>query len=95
MKNMNDKILGHMSNDEFFELLNYRCLGSVEEFMALKRSNIPLKISEVRVEDNLNRVYRCPLCLKFGVSEGMTYCPKCGQRIAIPDTVMNGGECVG
>ena len=54
------------------EIRQYRAIGTVEEFKALKEKNEPKKMDR----------YYCPICRHyFEDGEVHNYCPRCGQKL--------------
>ena len=76
------------------ELTEYRAIGTVEEFKALKEKNVakkPIeKVLPYSEEFGFNSEWKCPTCGAYvgyfseGMSEPeqMEYCNECGQHIA-------------
>ena len=91
VKNMNNKPLGQLSNDDYCELLTYRCLGTIRQFYMFRRKRLPMKVVDVYVDNDNDIIYKCPACMDFTFYEGMSYCPECGQRLVIPDNLLIGG----
>ena len=70
------------------EIQQYRAIGTIEEFKALKEKNVAKKptpidyekyIDVVKNAEFLRGAYWCPNC-KHTVISG-TYCSKCGQKL--------------
>ena len=67
------------------ELEQYRAIGTVEEFKALKEKQIPKKI----VINNIPKTswtkattkYTCPSCDRVIGFNGLNYCSCCGQKL--------------
>ena len=76
------------------EIQQYRAIGTVEEFKALKEKNVakkPIeKVLPYSEEFGFNSEWKCPTCGAYvgyfseGMSEPeqMEYCNECGQHIA-------------
>ena len=60
------------------ELQQYRAIGTVEEFKALKEKNEPKRFAWHKDMNGIGRM-SCPTCLKIVPHED--YCCNCGQRI--------------
>lgn len=62
------------------ELEQYRAIGTVEEFKALKEKNEPKKPIEL---DQWGEYWKCPACGKYAVNDlgcKYKYCPNCGTE---------------
>ena len=67
------------------ELEQYRAIGTVEEFKALKEKNVAKKV----VVEHIPKTswtkeishYLCPSCRSIFSFGGKPYCSKCGQKI--------------
>ena len=65
------------------ELQQYRAIGTVEEFKALKEKSVAKKVT-----DDIS-LFRCPSCgsgeieefYETGSSNKHNYCPDCGQKL--------------
>ena len=54
------------------EIQQYRAIGTVEEFKALKEKNEPKEMDR----------YYCPICRHyFEDTDAYNYCPVCGQKM--------------
>lgn len=83
-----------MAKDVLQEIQQYRAIGTVEEFKALKEKNVakkPIeKVLPYSEEFGFNSEWKCPNCGAYvgyfseGMSEPeqMEYCNECGQHIA-------------
>lgn len=71
--------------EEHKELLQYRAIGTVEEFKALKEKNEPKKV----VVEHIPKTswtkeishYLCPSCRSIFSFGGKPYCSNCGQKL--------------
>ena len=61
------------------EIREYREIGSVEEFKALKEKNTPMELAEHNFQDEVHH-YLCPSCRNI-VSFNQNYCEECGQAL--------------
>ena len=61
------------------ELKQYRAIGTVEEFKALKEKNTPMELDEHNFQDEPHH-YLCPSC-RCIVSYTQNYCEWCGQAL--------------
>ena len=61
------------------EIREYREIGSVEEFKALKDKNTPVELAEHNFQDEVHH-YLCPSCRNI-VSCNQNYCEECGQAL--------------
>ena len=63
------------------ELQQYRAIGTVEEFQALKEKSVAKKVKEIHTDE-----YYCPACGSENMCSdaktvGHKYCPECGQAL--------------
>ena len=63
----------------FEEIEQYRAIGTVEEFKALKEKNTPMELAEHNFQDEVHH-YLCPMCRSI-VNYCQNYCEECGQRL--------------
>ena len=61
------------------EIQQYRAIGTVEEFKALKEKNTPKELAEHNFQDEPHH-YLCPNCKNI-VNHGQSYCEECGQAL--------------
>ena len=61
------------------ELEQYRTIGTVEEFKALKEKSTPKELDEHNFQDEPHH-YLCPSC-KSIVSCNQNFCEECGQAL--------------
>ena len=62
------------------ELKQYRAIGTVEEFKALKEKSVAKKPIEL---DQWGEYWKCPTCGKYAVNDlgcKYKYCPNCGTE---------------
>lgn len=60
------------------EIQQYRAIGTIEEFKALKEKNVAKK--PIERERNYLKVFDCPVC-NAELYSGQRYCDECGQVI--------------
>ena len=64
------------------EIQQYRAIGTIEEFKALKERNKPEKPLFVPTDDTcLYQEYRCPSCNEWLADKFKPYRCKCGQKL--------------
>ena len=63
------------------EIQQYRTIGTMEEFKALKKKNEPRELAEHNFQDEVH-YYLCPNCRSI-VSCNQNYCEECGQALKI------------
>lgn len=61
------------------EIQQYRAIGTIEEFKALKEKNTPMELAEHNFQDEVHH-YLCPSCRRI-VSCDQNYCDECGQAL--------------
>ena len=61
------------------ELQQYRAIGTIDEFKALKEKNEPKELAEHNFQDEVH-YYLCPSCRSI-VSCNQNYCDECGQAL--------------
>lgn len=61
------------------EIQQYRTIGTLEEFKALKEKNKPRELAEHNFQDEVH-YYLCPSCRSI-VSCNQNYCEECGQAL--------------
>ena len=61
------------------EIQQYRAIGTVEDFKALKEKNEPKELAEHNFQDEVH-YYMCPSCRSI-VSCNQNYCDECGQAL--------------
>ena len=61
------------------EVQQYREIGTIEEFKALKEKNEPKELAEHNFQDEVHH-YLCPACRSI-VSCTQNYCEECGQAL--------------
>ena len=61
------------------EIKQYRAIGTIEEFKALKEKSEPKEIEEHNFQDEVPH-YLCPSCRSI-VSFNQNYCDECGQAL--------------
>ena len=61
------------------EIQQYRAIGTIEEFKALKEKNTPMELAEHNFQDEVHH-YLCPSCRNI-VSCNQNYCEECGQAL--------------
>ena len=57
----------------------YRAIGTIDEFKALKEKNTPKELAEHNFQDEVHH-YLCPSCRSI-VSCNQNYCEECGQAL--------------
>lgn len=63
------------------EIQQYRAIGTVEEFKALKEKNEPKKVEYDIYGEEENYPYcECGSCLEFQLVRAK-HCPRCGQKL--------------
>ena len=75
-----------MAKDVLKEIQQYRAIGTIEEFKALKEKNTPLEHHHTRIDDinDKVRVSVCPSCLSIIFTQSEEYpnfCVACGQKL--------------
>ena len=63
------------------EIKQYRAIGTIEEFKALKEKNTPKELAEHNFQDEVHH-YLCPSCRNI-VSCTQNYCEECGQALEV------------
>ena len=63
------------------EIQQYRAIGTVEEFKALKEKNTPKELAEHNFQDEVYH-YLCPSCRNI-VSCTQNYCEECAQALEV------------
>ena len=61
------------------EIQQYRAIGTIEEFKALKEKSEPMELAEHNFQDEVHH-YLCPSCRSI-VSCTQKYCEECGQAL--------------
>lgn len=61
------------------EIKQYRAIGTIEEFKALKEKSEPKELEEHNFQDEVHH-YLCPSCRSI-VSYNQNYCDECGQAL--------------
>ena len=61
------------------EVQQYRAIGTIDEFKALKEKSEPKEIEEHNFQDEVNH-YLCPSCRSI-VRFNQNYCDECGQAL--------------
>lgn len=61
------------------EIQQYRAIGTIEEFKALKEKSEPKELEEHNFQDEVHH-YLCPSCRSI-VSFNQNYCDECGQAL--------------
>lgn len=88
LKNENDKetacVLAIKAIDE---LQQYRAIGTVDEFNALKEKNVAKKVKGKHMSDSLEERQLCGEYTLYG------YCPNCGESITNLWNSVNCGDC--
>ena len=63
------------------EIQQYRAIGTIEEFKALKEKSTPNELAEHNFQDEVHH-YLCPSCRNI-VSCTQNYCEECGQALEV------------